>query len=129
MNRLEMLGIIGFWIILFALGGLVTFAFLFYMDEAFGFPYVYLEQPNFYEYQYDRYLYERMIYPTWMPTYTPYWLYEVDVCYCDYNDFDNQIAEIQLDDIYTPTERDAEFLVSGTSSYYNSIWSTYYGYD
>ena len=79
-----------------------------------------------------------------MPTYTPYWLYEVDVCYCgiddnvnmysydnDYSFIDNTITEIQLDNIYTPTQRDAEFLISGvpTTSYYNSIWSTYYGYD
>ena len=123
---------------------LIDTAFVTWLESitANAFPYNYLEQPNFYEYQYDRYLYKRMIYPSWMPTYTPYWLYEDINCYCgtgdrltmysyddNYDWYDNQIAEVQLDDIYTPTQRDANFMISGTSNYYNSIWSTYYGYD
>jgi len=129
------------WDLAFIVVGIVVFLGIFALWQSIdAFPYIYLEYPNFYEYQYDRYLYERMIYPSWMPTYTPYWLYETEACYCgtgdsiimeydNYDYWDNQIAKQQLDDIYTPTQRDANFLISGTTSYYNSIWSTYYGYD
>ena len=141
-SKYNILAWIGFYFILFAIGIAVTFVFLHYMQEATAFPYNYLELPNFYEYQYDRYLFEQTIYPSWMPTYTPYWLYETELCWCgtgdsismeydNYNYWDNQIAEQQLDDIYDITQLDVVTSIYGNiyQPYYNSIDYTYYGYD